>query len=451
MAETIGLIASLVSIAGAGLTLAQKLHDYGAGVASSGKRTQEIAFHVRSTATVVEEVANIFKEEGSARRNLISHKAIETVEDVVKQCSAQFDQLNQVLENTANGGGLGKLLFPLRESRLVLLQSNLERLKMTLQCFMQVIIYARLKAEKNDDDQSQRMLIQELILLRKQAAGRYERNKIKAQEEDEREPSGPSLPDSNRIPSEMQLSAGEPTTKCLDEEDKDAPALIAANTKPPICTHDLDSAADSGEVETTIRRHSRSIRSEQIHHMADSGGAQTGKRVRSESIATSLKDCTIATGPVQDHARTGLDGESPELARAWDDLVHAIDQLVHALAVACCCCCAKRKNKTAMVPTVVPASYSSMEFDVERIWGRSPELSDASIPSAGNSHERQSSSPPLRPVPRSGASDSIHLGALPNQEEVMYVAASYEVDELLDLWTNLNQESSSTTDEKIEE
>ncbi|KAF4211018.1 hypothetical protein CNMCM5878_003230 [Aspergillus fumigatiaffinis] len=102
MAEAIGLIASLVSIAGAGLTLAQKLHDYGDGVGSSGKRTQEIAFYVRSTATVVEEVANIFEEERIARQNLISQKAIQAVEDVIKQCSALFDQLNQWLDRAGN-------------------------------------------------------------------------------------------------------------------------------------------------------------------------------------------------------------------------------------------------------------------------------------------------------------------------------------------------------------
>ncbi|RHZ66000.1 uncharacterized protein CDV56_109477 [Aspergillus thermomutatus] len=402
MAETIGLIASLVSIAGAGLTLAQKLHDYGDGVASSGKRTQEIAFHVRSTATVVEEVASIFKEEGSARRNLISQKAVETVEDVVKQCSALFDQLHQVLDNTGNGGGLGKLLFPLRESRLVLLQSNLERLKTTLQCFMQVIIYAR------DDDQSQRRLIEELISLRKQAAATYERDKIKAQDEDEREPSGPFLPNCITIPSEPQLSAGEPT------EDKEAPASIAANA------NHLDPSS--------VRRHQGSICSEQIEDTNDGARSQTEKRVRPESLATSSEDPTRATEPVQDHARTGLDGESPELARAWDDLVHAIDQLGHALAVTCCCCRAKRKSETAFLPppSIVPPQYCDYYRTHESLesWTGS--------------------------TPRSAASSSIHREALPNLEEATY-AASDEVDELLDLWTNLNQESSGTTAEKIEE
>jgi hypothetical protein len=50
----------------------------------------------------VEEVANIFEEERIARQNLISQKAIQAVEDVVKQCSALFDQLNQWLDRAGN-------------------------------------------------------------------------------------------------------------------------------------------------------------------------------------------------------------------------------------------------------------------------------------------------------------------------------------------------------------
>ncbi|KAF7133824.1 hypothetical protein CNMCM5793_005236 [Aspergillus hiratsukae] len=397
---------SLVSIPVSGLTLAQKLHDYSAGVALSGKRTQEIAFHLRSTATVVEEVANIFKEEGSARRNLISQKAIETVEDVVKQCSAQFDQLNLVLDNTANGGGWG------------------------------------------NDNESQRMLILELIVLRKLAAGRYQQNRINAQEEDEREPSGPFPSDSNRIPSETQLSAGEPATECLDKEDQKAPASIAANAKPPICNHDLDSAADSGESKITIRRHSCSIRSEQIDNTADSGGSQTEKRVRAGSLATSLEDPTIATEQAQDHARTGRDGESLELSRAWDDLVHAIDQLVLTLAVTCCCCCAKPKSQTA----ISPSPHGQNQYPVAHYDTRHYHYPPQYIVRDRESLEEART----RPKPRSAASGSIHLGALASQQsamymvpcpdEGMYLVAWYEVDELLDLWTNLNQDSSSTHD-----
>lgn len=148
MAEAVGLSASIITVAGVGLTLAQKLYDYGDGISSSSKRSREISSYVRSTAVAIEEVGNIFGAEDTATRKLISQNAIDTVQDVVEQCSTVFEQLREALENAKDGnGGLGRLLFPLRESRLVLLQSNLERLKSTLQCLMQVIIYARLKAE----------------------------------------------------------------------------------------------------------------------------------------------------------------------------------------------------------------------------------------------------------------------------------------------------------------
>lgn len=41
----------------------------------------------------------------------------------------------------------GRIFFPLKEARLNLVQTNLERLKSDLQCMIQIIIYARLKTK----------------------------------------------------------------------------------------------------------------------------------------------------------------------------------------------------------------------------------------------------------------------------------------------------------------
>jgi hypothetical protein len=146
MADPISLVSSILTIAGAGLTVAQKLYDYSDSISSSGRRCQQVALYVRSTAVAIEEIGKVFREEEEyqGKRELISSNAVETVSEVVGECGKVFERLEAALEGVQDG--FERLFFPLRESRLVLLQSNLERLKSTLQCLMQVIIYARLKA-----------------------------------------------------------------------------------------------------------------------------------------------------------------------------------------------------------------------------------------------------------------------------------------------------------------
>ncbi|PYI09583.1 hypothetical protein BO78DRAFT_427268 [Aspergillus sclerotiicarbonarius CBS 121057] len=185
MAELIGLISSVIGIAGAGLALAQKLHEYGDGVSSSSRRAQQIAFHVRTTAQCIEEVGGVLEEEEISDRVLVSRNALETVRDVVGQCERLFGLIFTALKNaesgSGNGIGMGRLLFPFRESRVLLMMSDLERLKTTLQLLMQVVVYARVRAVQSDYQPTQRQLVEELITLRRQAMVTYGRNREEAE------------------------------------------------------------------------------------------------------------------------------------------------------------------------------------------------------------------------------------------------------------------------------
>ncbi|PWY90372.1 hypothetical protein BO94DRAFT_623167 [Aspergillus sclerotioniger CBS 115572] len=182
MAELIGLISSIIGIAGAGLTLAQKLHDYGDGVSGSSRRAQQIASYVRTTAICIEEVGSVLEEERVSDRVIVSRNALDTVRDIVGQCDGLFEQIEAALRSTGSGNGMGRLLFPFRESRVVLMQSDLERLKTTLQLLMQVVVYARVRAVQSEYQPRQRQLVEELIALRRQAMDTYERSR----KEDER-------------------------------------------------------------------------------------------------------------------------------------------------------------------------------------------------------------------------------------------------------------------------
>lgn len=57
----------------------------------------------------------------------------------------RFESLQEVVERM--GKQRVRIFFPLKEARLNLVQTNLERLKSDLQCMMQIIIYARLKTK----------------------------------------------------------------------------------------------------------------------------------------------------------------------------------------------------------------------------------------------------------------------------------------------------------------
>lgn len=277
------------------------------------------------------------------------------------------------------------------------------------------------------------------------------------------------MPNPITIPSEPHLTALEPITGFFHKADRGSSASIAANGN-----HLLEPS----ESKAIVRRYQSSICSEQIEDSTSSARSRTEKIARPKSVVTSLEDPKIATDPVPDHTRGALDRDFHELARAWDDLVHAIGQVVHTLAVTCCCCAPKRKSGTSMglgvedpniyssmcatqyaTPTIVTQCAPSFRFPEQYDRAR-----DATISRPGYFYEPRplSVAPPLH----SGAIDPIHgradqemnnmrstygkqkitlqggvpIRPLPNPEEATYVA-SYEVDELLDLWTNLNQES----------
>lgn len=77
---------------------------------------------------------------------LISVNSIATANDVIFRCTEIFNKLGEMAEN-GQKNTLSLLTFSLRRSRLLVLQTRLEQSKLDLQLMMQVIIYARLKAE----------------------------------------------------------------------------------------------------------------------------------------------------------------------------------------------------------------------------------------------------------------------------------------------------------------
>ncbi|KAL5335511.1 hypothetical protein BJX70DRAFT_401504 [Aspergillus crustosus] len=144
--EAVAVAASILQIATVGLALAQVLYDFYDDVSTSNQQVKELAFYVRSTSTVLEEIGKVFQDEGNAIQPNISQNAIATVKDIAENCTVAFNTLQHMVASS-DQSALGPLKFAFKTSRLKILQCGLGEMRSNLQCMIQVVIYARLKAE----------------------------------------------------------------------------------------------------------------------------------------------------------------------------------------------------------------------------------------------------------------------------------------------------------------
>ncbi|KAJ4292357.1 hypothetical protein N0V90_009018 [Kalmusia sp. IMI 367209] len=132
MAETIGLVASVIQVAGAGLKLSQTLYQYADSVASADRRIKDVA------------------------------KEIQQLDAALKKSK----------KNT-----FGRLILPFRETKIELLRSHVDKLKSTLQLLMQVLTHAhQVAAQKLDREAeaAQREQIKALLQNKRDSTKRYE-------------------------------------------------------------------------------------------------------------------------------------------------------------------------------------------------------------------------------------------------------------------------------------
>ncbi|KAF2256635.1 hypothetical protein BU26DRAFT_393052, partial [Trematosphaeria pertusa] len=173
MAE-VGLIASVIQVAGAGLKLSQTLYQYADSVASADRRVKDIAKEVQLTSFVIEELGSLFKQDDTSA--LLSENARKTADETVRECSSVFKELDAALKKTKKNT-LGRLMLPFRESKIELLRSHIDKLKSTLQLLMQVLTHAHQVASQRLDreaEAAQREQIKALLQNKKESTKRYE-------------------------------------------------------------------------------------------------------------------------------------------------------------------------------------------------------------------------------------------------------------------------------------
>jgi hypothetical protein len=174
MAEVIGLVASVVQLAGAGLALSKTLYEYADGVATADRRIKDIANEVKLTSFVIQELGTIFEKDETA--NLISENAVWTANETIKECFAVFTELELKI-NKGKTGKMGRLMLPFRDNKIELLRSQIDKLKSTLELLMQVLIHAhQVSTDKynREAEAKHREEIKQLLENKKQATKKYE-------------------------------------------------------------------------------------------------------------------------------------------------------------------------------------------------------------------------------------------------------------------------------------
>ncbi|KAB2108594.1 hypothetical protein AG0111_0g3514 [Alternaria gaisen] len=177
MAEIIGLVASVVQLADAGLKLSSALYQYADGVASADRRIKNIANEVKLTSFVIQELGGIFEQNKTA--DLISGNAIRTAKETIKECDTVFTEIKLIVDKTKSGK-MGRLMLPFRDSKIEILRSQIDKLKSTLQLLMQVLIFAQQVSSNKlsyEAEAEQRKEIIQLRKIAKEAAEKYEKSR----------------------------------------------------------------------------------------------------------------------------------------------------------------------------------------------------------------------------------------------------------------------------------
>ena len=157
MAE-LGLIAAVVQVADVGCRLSVKLYTFGHVIASADDSIVFISKDISHTCSILKTLGDSLEKDRKTK--LYSQSAVKTAETIVKECLEIFHDMDGTLLKKINRIGLDgsssrvavvaleRLKWPFLKPKIVLLWSNLDRLKSSLQLLLSVFIYARQMVER---------------------------------------------------------------------------------------------------------------------------------------------------------------------------------------------------------------------------------------------------------------------------------------------------------------
>ncbi|KAL4793500.1 hypothetical protein BDV19DRAFT_366558 [Aspergillus venezuelensis] len=93
---------------------------------------KDLAFHVKATSTVLEEIGKISQDESSAgNRPIISQNAMVVANEIGERCTKALDELQGILDRSKQST-LGLVRFMMKTPRLKVLQLGLGEMRSNL-------------------------------------------------------------------------------------------------------------------------------------------------------------------------------------------------------------------------------------------------------------------------------------------------------------------------------
>jgi hypothetical protein len=149
MAEVVGLVASIVQIAGAGCKLSASLYNFTTSAVRADQDITDIAGDVELTSNALESVGKVFETEEA--KSVVSKKAIQDANNLIKRCEAVFKDISELVDKrrkVCKDGKkslsmMGKLSWPMKEQRVELHRRRLDSLKNSLVLLLHVLQLAQ--------------------------------------------------------------------------------------------------------------------------------------------------------------------------------------------------------------------------------------------------------------------------------------------------------------------
>ena len=157
MAE-IGLIAAVVQVVDVGLRLSGRLYQFGQTVAGADKSILFISTDINLTCSILKTLKHSLEKDSEAR--LYSENDINTAKTIVEECLKIFEEMDGALLKKIKRIGLDgsssrfavaaleRLIWPFLRPKMMLLWSNLAKLKSSLHLSLAVLSHARQSVER---------------------------------------------------------------------------------------------------------------------------------------------------------------------------------------------------------------------------------------------------------------------------------------------------------------
>ncbi|KAH7091682.1 hypothetical protein FB567DRAFT_589558 [Paraphoma chrysanthemicola] len=264
MAEVVGLVASIVQIAGAGCQLSAALYNYTTSAVRADQDIADIAGDVELTSNALESVGRVFESEEA--KSVVSKKAIQDANNLIKRCDVVFKDISELVDKrrkVSKDGKkgltvMGKLSWPMKEQRLELHRRRLDSLKNSLVLLLHVLQLAQGQARgqlEKEALEKEREKIRELHQRQQDSlkclqALESKLSKVVLDDEETLQGSAPP----SRVPTlELMFGASSATAldaKTVDEDDPKTNVLTIDLSVPDSDTSESDGATtddDEGE------------------------------------------------------------------------------------------------------------------------------------------------------------------------------------------------------------